>query len=47
VKYAGKPPLLWGQREDFKTAVREGWIPIFENFDPKALGMDKQLEKQN
>ena len=33
--------------EDFKTAVREGWIPIFENFDPKALGLDKQLEKQN
>ena len=28
--------------EDFKTAVAEGWIPIFENFDPKALGLDKQ-----
>ena len=28
--------------EDFQTAVREGWIPIFENFDPKALGLDKQ-----
>ena len=28
--------------EDFQTAVREGWIPIFENFDPKVLGLDKQ-----
>ena len=37
---------LWGVQgvswtikkpEDFKTAVQEGWLPIFEGFDPKAL----------
>ena len=28
--------------EDFQTAVREVLIIIFENFDPKALGLDKQ-----
>lgn len=25
--------------EDFQAAVREGWIPIFEGFDPKELGI--------
>ena len=25
--------------EDFRTAVREGWLPIFEGFDPKELGL--------
>ena len=25
--------------EDFQAAVKEGWIPIFEGFDPKALGL--------
>lgn len=27
--------------EDFTTAVNEGWIPIFEGFDPKKLGLWK------
>ena len=39
---------LWGLQgvswtirspEDFKTAVQEGWLPIFEGFDPYALGL--------
>ena len=39
---------LWGMQgvswtirspEDFKTAVQEGWLPIFEGFDPYALGL--------
>lgn len=25
--------------EDFRTARKEDWIPIFEGFDPKALGI--------
>ena len=25
---------------DFTTAKEEGWIPIFENFDPKNLGLE-------